>query len=138
MLRYRVIKQELLDIIRKCKPLEKLPSRVTLCHRLDTSRATLDKAIKELEAEGILFCKDDSGTYVAVPHGYDVRSAVHQITKITNARVADMGGTSKNKPGYDSNAWVWEVGNGASIVARINLFGIWGWAKTVRDMVRYI
>lgn len=75
MLRYRVIKQELLNIIKKCKPLEKLPSRVTLCLRLDTSRATLDKAIKELEAEGILFCKDGSGTYVAVPHGYDVRSS---------------------------------------------------------------
>lgn len=75
MLRYQVIKQALLEEISKRKPLEKIPSRIELCRLLDTTRTTLDKAIKELEQEGIVFCRDGSGTYVAIPRGYDIQRA---------------------------------------------------------------
>lgn len=73
MLRYKEIKLMLLQKISNMSPLDRLPSRLTLCKELDTTRSTLDKAIKELEGEGILFCRDGSGTYVAAPAGYDRR-----------------------------------------------------------------
>ncbi len=64
MLRYKEIKQMLMDMVVKMYPGEKLPSRHELCKRLDTSRATLDKAIGELEREGILYAQKGSGTYI--------------------------------------------------------------------------
>lgn len=73
MLRYKEIKQMLLKEISELKPLDRLPPRLALCKKLDTTRTTLDKAIKELESEGIVFCKGGSGTYVAIPEGYDVK-----------------------------------------------------------------
>ena len=73
MLRYKEIKLMLLQEISQLNPLDRLPSRLELCKKLDTTRTTLDKAIKELESEGIVFCKDGSGTYVAIPEGYDVK-----------------------------------------------------------------
>lgn len=73
MLRYKEIKLMLLNEISQLSPLDRLPSRLELCKKLDTTRTTLDKAIKELESEGIVFCKDGSGTYVAIPEGYDIK-----------------------------------------------------------------
>lgn len=73
MLRYKEIKQMLLNEISQRNPLDRLPSRLELCKKLDTTRTTLDKAIKELESEGIVFCRDGSGTYVAIPEGYDIK-----------------------------------------------------------------
>ncbi len=64
MLRYKEIKNALLDEISYMKAGEKLKSRPYLCRKLDTTRATLDKAIKELEREGYLFSQNGSGTYV--------------------------------------------------------------------------
>lgn len=64
MLRYKEIKQMLMDIAIKMYPGEKFPSRPHLCKKLDTSRMTLDKAINELKQEGILFSVKGSGTYV--------------------------------------------------------------------------
>ncbi len=71
MLRYKEIKQMLLHEIAQREQMERLPSRTVLCKRFDTTRTTLDKAIKELEAEGFLVCRDGSGTYVAAPPGFD-------------------------------------------------------------------
>lgn len=73
MLRYKEIKLMLLREISQLNPMDRLPSRLVLCKKFDTTRTTLDKAIKELEREGIVFCKDGSGTYVAVPEGYDIQ-----------------------------------------------------------------
>jgi DNA-binding LacI/PurR family transcriptional regulator/biotin operon repressor len=64
MLRYKEIKNILAAEIAKMKSNDRLPSRPELCKKLDTARATLDKAIKELVAEGLLCSKDGSGTYV--------------------------------------------------------------------------
>lgn len=64
MLRYQDIKLKVKDELSKMKPSDKLPSRTYLCKKLDTTRATLDKAIKELESEGYLVSKKGSGTYV--------------------------------------------------------------------------
>lgn len=64
MLRYKEIKRDLLQEISKYKPDDRLPSRPALCRALDTTRTTLDKAIRELEEEGYLYSKNGSGTYV--------------------------------------------------------------------------
>ena len=72
MLRYKEIKSMLIKDISQLNSLGRLPSRLALCKKYDTSRTTIDKAIKELEAEGVVFCKDGSGTYVTMPEGYDI------------------------------------------------------------------
>lgn len=65
MLRYKEIKNLLTEEISRLRPSDRLPSRPELCERLDTTRTTLDKAIKELEKEGLLVSKLGSGTYIA-------------------------------------------------------------------------
>ncbi len=65
MLRYLEIKAQLKDIISDMSPGDKLPDRVELCRRLDTTRTTLDKAIRELANQGMLSSRKGSGTYIA-------------------------------------------------------------------------
>lgn len=69
MLRYREIKMRLMDIISGMRENDKLPSRPFLCSKLDTTRVTLDKAIRELSSEGYLASKKGSGTYVTTRVG---------------------------------------------------------------------
>ena len=54
MLRYREIKAQLMELIAGMQNGDRLPSRTTLSKRLDSSRATVDKAIRELTEEGML------------------------------------------------------------------------------------
>lgn len=64
MLRYKEIKEQLIPLIGEMEPGVRLPSRPELCQKLETTRTTLDRAIKELEEEGILVSRYGSGTYV--------------------------------------------------------------------------
>jgi len=64
MLRYREIKLEIQKLIADMSKGDKLPSRMVLSKKLDASRATIDKAIKELIEEGYLEGRFGSGTYV--------------------------------------------------------------------------
>ena len=63
-MRYQEIKDQLIQAISQLEPGTRLPSRPTLCKELDTNRTTLDRAIKELESEGVLRSRNGSGTYV--------------------------------------------------------------------------
>jgi len=65
MLRYLEVKQQLKKLIAETTPGEKLPDRLTLCKAFDTTRTTLDKAVRELTSEGMLISKKGSGTYAA-------------------------------------------------------------------------
>jgi DNA-binding LacI/PurR family transcriptional regulator len=65
MLRYKEIKNLLETEIAKLSNNDRLPSRPELCKKLDTTRTTLDRAINELIAEGLLFSRRGDGTYVA-------------------------------------------------------------------------
>lgn len=65
MLRYLEIKQELMKLIDKLHPGEQLADRYSLCRALDTTRVTLDKAIRELVEQNILVSKKGSGTFVS-------------------------------------------------------------------------
>jgi DNA-binding LacI/PurR family transcriptional regulator len=73
MLRYKEIKNLLTAEIAKLNSNDRLPSRAELCKKLDTTRTTLDRAINELIAEGLLYSRGGSGTYVA-----DNELAVHK------------------------------------------------------------
>ena len=64
MLRYKEIKRQLLAIADGMYPGEKLPSRLSLCKKLDTNRRTLDKAMDELCVEGVLYSVKGSGTFI--------------------------------------------------------------------------
>lgn len=64
MLRYQEIKKMLIDQIASMNPGDRLPSRSYLCKELQTTRTTLDRAIKELEKEKVVCCQNGSGTYV--------------------------------------------------------------------------
>ena len=63
-MRYQEIKEQLIQKTSQLEPGTRLPSRPTLCNQLDTNRTTLDRAIKELEGEGVLYSRNGSGTYV--------------------------------------------------------------------------
>lgn len=65
MLRYKEIKLTLKELVAQMNDGDKLPSRSILSRQLDSSRVTVDKAIRELEEEGILTSRFGSGTYVA-------------------------------------------------------------------------
>jgi DNA-binding LacI/PurR family transcriptional regulator len=65
MLRYKEIKNMLAAEVAKMNCNDRLPSRSQLCKKLDTAKATLDKAINELMTEGLLYSKGGVGTYVA-------------------------------------------------------------------------
>jgi DNA-binding LacI/PurR family transcriptional regulator len=78
MLRYKEIKNMLAAEIAKMKSDDRLPSRPELCKKLDTARATLDKAINELITEGLLYSKGGVGTYVADVAGANDEVSIHQ------------------------------------------------------------
>jgi DNA-binding LacI/PurR family transcriptional regulator len=65
MLRYKEIKNMLATEIAKLNINDRLPSRTELCKKMDTTRTTIDKAINELVAEGMLYSRKGGGTYVA-------------------------------------------------------------------------
>jgi DNA-binding LacI/PurR family transcriptional regulator len=65
MLRYKEIKNMLATEITRLNINERLPSRTELCKKMDTTRTTIDKAINELVAEGMLYSRKGGGTYVA-------------------------------------------------------------------------
>lgn len=65
MLRYLQIKKMLIDLVSMMEPGQKLPDRTSLCKTLDTTRTTLDKAIRELVAQDFLTSRKGSGTYVS-------------------------------------------------------------------------
>lgn len=67
MLRYRIVKQMLRNMVAAYPLGSRIPSRTALCLRFDTSRMTLDKAIAELEKEKVLYSVKGSGTYVGLP-----------------------------------------------------------------------
>lgn len=64
MLRYREIKLALIEMVSMMKPGDRLPSRNWLCHKLETTRTTLDKAVRELVEEKVLVSVKGSGTRV--------------------------------------------------------------------------
>ena len=68
-MRYQDVKARLLSDLQGRSPSDKLPSRPMLCRQYGVSRVTLDKAVHELTAEGLLQSRKGSGTYYASKPG---------------------------------------------------------------------
>ncbi len=65
MLRYKEVKQLILDQVAQMEPHTKLPSRSQMCEQHLISRTTIDRAITELVSDGYLYSVAGSGTYAA-------------------------------------------------------------------------
>jgi len=67
--RYKQVKETVIDYIKAhtLKPGDKIPTEAELCTLLGYSRVTINRAIKELEWEGVLERIQGSGTFIAVP-----------------------------------------------------------------------
>ena len=65
--KYTQVKNYLLSIVQKMEPGAKLPSERELIGRLGFSRATVQRAILDLEQEGLVFRMSRRGTFVADP-----------------------------------------------------------------------
>jgi DNA-binding LacI/PurR family transcriptional regulator len=62
---YRRIKEELLGRIAGMQPHDRIPPRNRLMEEFGVTRTTVDRAVSELVADGHLYARDGSGTYVA-------------------------------------------------------------------------
>lgn len=69
MSKYLQFKEELLQSIGTLQVGRPIPSRTALCRKYQLSRATVDKALKELVQEGYLYSVKGSGTFVAPREG---------------------------------------------------------------------
>jgi DNA-binding LacI/PurR family transcriptional regulator len=68
-LRYAQIRNEFEQriMVGDLKPGDRLPAEVELSTRFDTSRATVARALRELEAKGLLSRRRGAGTFVSAP-----------------------------------------------------------------------
>lgn len=62
--KYLNIKKQLLEIINKSNPDDRLPSRGELTKMFGVARTTIERAISELVGEGYLYSTKGSGTYI--------------------------------------------------------------------------
>lgn len=80
-LRYKEIKQAILEEVLSSRPHVKLDSRPQMCQQYLVTRTTIDRAINELVQEGYLYSVNGSGTYVAdfAANAADIRRDVRNI-----------------------------------------------------------
>jgi GntR family histidine utilization transcriptional repressor len=82
---YAIIKQHLLDAIRigKMHPGDRVPSEAELVERFRVSRMTANRALRELQAEGVLVRRAGVGTFIAEPaqigHVIEIRNIADDI-----------------------------------------------------------
>jgi DNA-binding LacI/PurR family transcriptional regulator len=65
----QVLRTQLLELARNLGPGAKLPTMRELCDSLQVSGMTLNRALSELEAQGVINRRQGSGTYVAATYG---------------------------------------------------------------------
>ena len=67
--RYVAIKQSICDAVRdgQLKPGDRVPSEAELVQQFDVSRMTANRALRELQAAGVLVRRAGSGSFVAEP-----------------------------------------------------------------------
>src|SRR5688572_23583787 len=83
-LRYAQIRNEFEQriTIGDLKPGDRLPAEVELSTRFDTSRATVARALRELEAKGLLNRRRGAGTFVSLPR-VEMAKATHRLAMFT-------------------------------------------------------
>lgn len=67
--RYAAIKQSICDAVRdgQLKPGDRVPSEAELVQQFDVSRMTANRALRELQAAGVLVRRAGSGSFIAEP-----------------------------------------------------------------------
>ena len=65
----QALRAQLIELARKLGPEAKLPTMRDLCDSLQVSGMTLNRALSELEAQGVINRRQGSGTYVAATYG---------------------------------------------------------------------
>lgn len=63
--KYEAVKASLLDCIRNMKPNEKLPSERDMIEKFNYSRPTIQRALLDLESEGLIYRKPRQGAFVS-------------------------------------------------------------------------
>ena len=82
---YAIIKQHLLDAIRigGMRPGDRVPSEAELVERFRVSRMTANRALRELQAEGIVVRRAGVGSFIAEPaqigHVIEIRNIADEI-----------------------------------------------------------
>ncbi|WP_327195729.1 histidine utilization repressor [Sphingopyxis sp. LC363] len=83
--RYAAIKQSIHDAIRdgRLKPGDRVPSEADLVGQFDVSRMTANRALRELQAAGIIVRRAGSGSFIAEPkpigHMIEIRNIAEEI-----------------------------------------------------------
>ena len=67
--RYVVIKQSISDAVRdgRLQPGDRVPSEAELVQQFDVSRMTANRALRELQAAGVVVRRAGSGSFIAEP-----------------------------------------------------------------------
>src|SRR3546814_14412356 len=83
--RYAAIKQSICDAVRDghLKPGDRVPSESELVKQFDVSRMTANRALRELQAAGVLVRRAGSGSFIAEPkpigHMIEIRTIADEI-----------------------------------------------------------
>ncbi len=83
--RYAAIKQSICDAVRDghLKPGDRVPSESELVKQFDVSRMTANRALRELQAAGVLVRRAGSGSFIAEPkpigHMIEIRNIADEI-----------------------------------------------------------
>src|SRR5690348_4662338 len=67
--RYLVIKQSICDAVRdgRLRPGDRVPSEAELVQQFEVSRMTANRAVRELQAAGVVVRRAGSGSFIAEP-----------------------------------------------------------------------
>ncbi|WP_447952729.1 histidine utilization repressor [Sphingopyxis chilensis] len=86
--RYAAIKQSICNAVRDglLKPGDRVPSEAELVHQFDVSRMTANRALRELQAAGILVRRAGSGSFVAEPKPIGQMIEIRNIADEIRAR----------------------------------------------------
>lgn len=86
--RYAAIKQSISDAVRDglLKPGDRVPSEAELVHQFGVSRMTANRALRELQAAGVLVRRAGSGSFIAEPKPIGQMIEIRNIAEEIRAR----------------------------------------------------
>jgi GntR family histidine utilization transcriptional repressor len=86
--RYAAIKQSICDAVRDglLKPGDRVPSEAEIVQQFDVSRMTANRALRELQAAGVLVRRAGSGSFIAEPKPIGQMIEIRNIAEEIRAR----------------------------------------------------
>ncbi len=80
MLKHEIVKERILEDIKKLRPNERIMSRPSMCRKYEFSRTTVDMAVNELVKEKVLYSIAGSGTYVSAEYRSNMNALSQGVT----------------------------------------------------------